>query len=105
TGMDVRIGYPNEHLAKGNPEEVSGPIFSTGVGLVIHGLEYQDKMKRKAAKNPQPIETVAEAEIDQPEEPETEEETGKVIPNKRPGWFTNFTEKIRDILTEDDDNI
>lgn len=39
TGMDVRIGYPNEHLAKGNSEEVTSPLFATGVGLVIKGYE------------------------------------------------------------------
>jgi cell division protein FtsA len=39
TGMDTRIGYPNEHLAKGNPEEMTSPMFATGVGLVIKGFE------------------------------------------------------------------
>ena len=39
TGMDTRIGYPNEHLAKGNAEEMTSPMFATGVGLVIKGFE------------------------------------------------------------------
>jgi len=39
TGMDTRIGYPNEHLASKNTEEIISPVFSTGVGLVIKGLE------------------------------------------------------------------
>ena len=38
TGLDARIGYPNEHLAKGMVEEVKSPIYSTGVGLVLRGL-------------------------------------------------------------------
>ena len=37
TGMDTRIGYPTEHLATGT-EEVTSPLFSTGVGLVLKGL-------------------------------------------------------------------
>ena len=37
-GMDTRIGYPNEHLAKSN-EDVTSPLFSTGVGLVLQGYE------------------------------------------------------------------
>ncbi len=44
TGMDTRIGYPNEHLASGNVEEITSPVFATGVGLVIKGLE-QKKAK------------------------------------------------------------
>ncbi len=39
TGMDTRIGYPNEHLASKNEKEITSPIFSTGVGLVIKGLQ------------------------------------------------------------------
>jgi len=39
TGMDCRIGYPNEHLAKVPTQELISPMFSTGVGLVIKGYE------------------------------------------------------------------
>lgn len=48
TGMDVRVGLPNEHLAKSS-EEVTSPMFATGVGLVIKGLE---KLERERSKNP-----------------------------------------------------
>jgi cell division protein FtsA len=47
TGMDTRIGYPNEHLAKG-AEDISSPIYSTSVGLVIKGLEFFENQKRKS---------------------------------------------------------
>jgi cell division protein FtsA len=45
TGMDARIGFPNEHLAKSS-EEVTSPMFATGVGLVIKGLEEVEKEGR-----------------------------------------------------------
>ncbi|MBN2237249.1 MAG: cell division protein FtsA, partial [Bacteroidales bacterium] len=47
TGMDTRIGYPNEHLAEGTPEELASPTYSTGIGLVIEGLERYDYENRK----------------------------------------------------------
>ena len=47
TGMDTRIGYPNEHLAKAETEDCTSPLFSTGVGLVIKGFE---KMARQPQK-------------------------------------------------------
>lgn len=47
TGMDTRIGYPNEHLAKGNAEEITSPTFATGVGLVMKGLEKFDKQAKR----------------------------------------------------------
>ncbi len=52
TGMDTRIGYPNEHLAKSLSGEVGSPMHATGVGLVIKGFqksEYQKKQKHKSA--------------------------------------------------------
>ncbi len=39
TGMDCRIGYPNEHVSKAPSEEMLMPYLSTGVGLVIDGLQ------------------------------------------------------------------
>src|SRR6201991_2720063 len=51
TGLDCRVGYPNEHLAKnevlpkGTYEELQSPTFATGIGLLIKGIqkmEYND---------------------------------------------------------------
>ncbi len=47
TGMDTRIGYPSEHLGSNATEEVKSPLYATGVGLVIKGLERIDKQKNK----------------------------------------------------------
>ena len=38
TGLDCRVGYPNEHLHE-PPSDTNIPSFSTGVGLVIRGYE------------------------------------------------------------------
>ncbi len=46
TGYDVRIGYPNEHLAADASEEITSPGFSTGIGLIIKGFEYFDSYKQ-----------------------------------------------------------
>lgn len=43
TGMDCRIGYPNEHVGKVRDESILSPAFSTGVGLVIDGLTSKDR--------------------------------------------------------------
>jgi cell division protein FtsA len=44
TGMDTRIGYPNEYLDGQTPDVMAQPMYSTGVGLVIKGLEYYREM-------------------------------------------------------------
>ena len=53
TGMDTRIGYPNEHLAEGTPEELASPTYSTGIGLVIEGFERYDFENRDTSNNEQ----------------------------------------------------
>ena len=39
TGLFTRIGIPVEHLAHGYQENICNPIFSTGIGLLIKGIE------------------------------------------------------------------
>jgi cell division protein FtsA len=43
TGLDARIGYPNEHLSKGMVEEVKSPIYATAVGLVLKGIQSESE--------------------------------------------------------------
>ncbi len=52
TGMDTRIGYPNEHLAPGTPDEMASPMYATGIGLVIEGVErYMREKVREGLKD------------------------------------------------------
>jgi cell division protein FtsA len=53
TGLDTRIGFPNEHLGKSVIEEVKSPMYATSVGLVLAGFKSIDNreegyLKRKA---------------------------------------------------------
>ena len=43
TGMDTRIGYPNEHLAGDSNEKTTSPLYATAVGLVMNAVEVQSK--------------------------------------------------------------
>ncbi|MCE2786377.1 MAG: cell division protein FtsA [Bacteroidota bacterium] len=45
TGIDARIGYPNEHIAKSIVEEIKSPMYATGVGLVLKGLHTADEVE------------------------------------------------------------
>ncbi len=40
TGMDVRLGYPNEYLSSDSIAEINQPMYSTVVGLLLKGHEY-----------------------------------------------------------------
>ncbi|MDH5608542.1 MAG: cell division protein FtsA [Cyclobacteriaceae bacterium] len=42
TGLDTRVGYPNEHLGKSKVENVKSPMYATSVGLVLSGFKALD---------------------------------------------------------------
>jgi cell division protein FtsA len=50
TGLDCRIGTPNEHLA-GNDDELKNPLYATGVGLVMKGIEKYDRDSKRGVNN------------------------------------------------------
>ena len=50
TGMDTRIGYPNHHLSDNVPEAMALPMYATGIGLVIRGLEKYPKTTAEPEK-------------------------------------------------------
>lgn len=39
TGMDTRIGFPNEHLAGNSDSATTSPMYATAVGLLMNALE------------------------------------------------------------------
>jgi cell division protein FtsA len=47
TAMDVRIGYPNEHLHGEARNEINQPMFATSVGLIMKGFEFLDNYKQE----------------------------------------------------------
>jgi cell division protein FtsA len=83
TGIDTRIGYPNEHLAPGTPDEMASPMYSTGIGLVIIGLQRYEK---EMVKN---------------DKPGKEDKTDKVKAPKAPKPSKSFLDKIKKFFEED----
>ena len=49
TGIDTRIGVPNEHLEPDSVSyaELTHPMYATGIGLVLYGLEEAEKRNRE----------------------------------------------------------
>lgn len=86
TGIDVRIGYPNEHLSAGN-DEIKSPMYATAVGLVIIGLKEAEKSKNKKHNTMEPA--VAE-------KPKT-----VVQPTKVKG---NFFSIIKELFSDDEED-
>ena len=56
TGVDVRIGHPNEHLGK-SASDIKSPMYATAIGLVLSGfMDIDDRQNNyeKSAKSNKP---------------------------------------------------
>jgi len=105
TGMDTRIGYPNEHLAGNSDEEISSPLYATAVGLVMNSIENQTQsaVRIDAQEIPKPpvfrAPIVQRQEIDElvneVEEVKKEPSTGEKISRS---FFDRYVDKIKDFL-------
>jgi cell division protein FtsA len=98
TGMDTRVGYPNEHLAGDSDKEITSPLFATSVGLVMDGLQRIDKQLFE--------DNLDETSIndDSVELNETGDEEGIKPPTKPPKPTTSFLDKLTDRLKDFLDN-
>jgi cell division protein FtsA len=104
TGMDTRIGYPNEHLAGDSAEELSSPLYATAVGLVMNGIQNNAKSATPLVEI-KTVQTIVneQPKTIEPEEPQNEiqeENTKKVVaPKKTPKTiFDKYIEKIKEFL-------
>lgn len=96
TGMDVRIGYPNAHLAGSVAEDINQPMFATSVGLILRGFEFFDAKgvvyKSETAKPKQ--EPAKKAEEPEPELELVKETTERSKPK------TGIIDSLKKTLTE-----
>jgi cell division protein FtsA len=92
TGMDTRIGYPNEHLAGDSEEDIASPLYATAVGLVMDGLKRQE---RKQAEEIEEVIIINEAE----DAIENEQEPALETPKKeRRSFLDKLTERVKEFL-------
>jgi len=108
TGMDTRIGYPNEHLAGNSSEELSSPLYATSVGLVMESLRNQTNSATPFVemKIPEPVVVTPQAPLVEESvanEVVAEETTSTTIEKepterKKKYDFNNLLGKIKEFL-------
>lgn len=89
TGMDTRVGFPNEHMAGDSDSEVTSPMYATAVGLVLNGLENTKIDTTKALSD--------EPEIKDPED-ETGPQDSEGSKEPKKGFFDKWVENLKDFL-------
>lgn len=108
TGMDTRIGYPNEHLAGDSDEELSSPLYATAVGLVMNSIRNNTKSATPFVemKKEEPLEVRPQVVFEEPiiEEEKEEPQATQTIKHEttddkiKRSFFDKYIDKIKEFL-------
>ncbi|MEM9075726.1 MAG: cell division protein FtsA [Bacteroidota bacterium] len=91
TGMDTRIGYPNEHLAGDSDEEIASPLYATAVGLLMNAIESQKRNMASMDESMEEEQVLVEQEV-------SDAQTSGVYNKERKSIFDKWSEKLKDFL-------
>lgn len=107
TGLNARIGFPNEHLSGDHPEELAAPMYSTCLGLILKGYnDFENKqrqlspeffkvsMSASGVKNEVKVDTPVEEKLVQP----TNEQSEPVQVVQRKKTLKDFLDSIKNNL-------
>lgn len=86
TGLDARIGYPNEHLGRSKVDAAKSPMFATTVGLVLSGFKALDIRQARYSEVP------------------SMKGDGKKKIKQGNKFFSNILEKTKGLLIDDFDD-
>ncbi|RPH33077.1 MAG: cell division protein FtsA [Bacteroidales bacterium] len=91
TGLDVRIGFPNEHLSADCSEDINQPMYSTAIGLILKGWEQATFIEKK-------VEEISIKEVDIT--PEKKEEIRSTV--KKSGIMDGLKKTLANMFEEKD---
>lgn len=98
TGLDARIGYPDEHLASGFNKELKHPMFATGIGLVERAVEEEQHASKKVQ-----VESY-DSTLEKDEEVVAPEKTPDPSKNKVANWWKDIIGTLPEWLMEENDD-
>ena len=107
TGLNARIGFPNEHLSGGHIEELAKPMYSTCIGLILKGYnDYENKNKQMSSnftKVSLPKSTSAEV-LEEEETTVMDEAPVKIKQRKSlQGFMDRFKTNLIELFKEEED--
>ncbi len=118
TGLNARIGYPNEHLAPNHLEELKAPMYSTCIGLILKGFnDYENQLKKFVDANPKKVEAIKKVKEEETPVPPTVVEPveltkkekkaqSKNVPAIEKGKFWDkFKDNLIDLFKEEEDHL
>src|SRR5688572_1531321 len=109
TGLNARIGFPNEHLASGHIEELAKPTYSTCIGLILKGYDDYEHKRKQFEKDFRKVEVPEglKRSVNGGEEELLEENVSEERMKRRKnltGFWGKFKDGIIDLFKEEEDH-
>ena len=98
TGMDTRIGYPNEHLAGDSEDVLSSPSYATAVGLLMEGLEKESVIEEVEPVVVQEQEVVVDQENVEESAEQIQDQQKQQTIKRGKSFLEKFTERFKEFL-------
>lgn len=115
TGLNARIGYPNEHLASNHTDELTKPMYATCIGLILKGYDDYERNRKLFTKQFKMVEIPKELKKEIQEAPlqdsvaaDAKEEPVEVTARTRKlaginGFWSKFKDNLIDLFKEEED--
>ncbi len=116
TGLNARIGLPNEHLAPNHIDELKKPMYSTCIGLILKGYNDYEQNYKVFAETFKKVEVpksltvagTANSLISQKVEikaPQVTTLTPEQIEKRKSKFWDRFKNNLIDIFSEEEDKL
>ncbi|ULQ56542.1 cell division protein FtsA [Flavihumibacter rivuli] len=101
TGLNARIGYPNEHLAAGHIDELTKPMYATCIGLILKGYDDYERNRKQFERVFKPVEVPRELQKQAEVMPEpVAQEQAPVVRKRSELGISKFWGKFKDNLID-----
>ncbi|WP_026767955.1 cell division protein FtsA [Asinibacterium sp. OR53] len=106
TGLNARIGLPNEHLAPNHIEELKKPMYATCLGLILKGYSDYDHQYKEFAEKFKKVEVPRSLTVIAAEQPEVplmnvRAEAGE----RKPKFWDKFKNNLIELFKEEEDQV
>ena len=109
TGLNARIGFPNEHLSGSQIDELSKPMYSTCIGLILKGYNDYENKNRKFDTNFIKVSgtgIMQEAPVENELEDLSAEKEPEIVKRKKTikGFMDSFKTNLIEMFKEEEDS-
>jgi cell division protein FtsA len=105
TGLNARIGLPNEHLAPNHIEELKKPMYSTCIGLILKGYSDYDHKYKEFTERFRKVEVPKNLTVEATEPVKPAAAPLVDVAARKQKFWDKFKNNLIDLFKEEEDQV